>query len=185
MKSLCESLFDNELVEKVITFGDLYDLDHFYFSGSNNGYYAFDIFMISRLKHDFKIPDFDLKKYFTSVLKGFKYDQSIGGKPDKQSKNRPYITNVLYYIITNFDMSTDYSEDIKRWAKFYGPDKNINDLLSRLCTYFRRKLSAYIYGNGSLYVNASYDNSGNIKIMIGKWQSRGVNQFITFVFRKK
>ena len=175
MKSLKESLFDDDLISREIKFKDLYKFDHFYFSGSNGGYYALDNLRISNLKKDFgRIPSTISKADCTT---------QFPTNDDKQTRNRLFIANVLLYLINEFDMST--RNDIN-FFKFYYDDKEVNETLRNVCGYLSKKLFVYRVGNRPVYINAYYDkNSKDITIMIGKYQTRGWNQSANFVFKKK
>ena len=175
MKSLSESLFDDDLVSKDIKFKDLYKFDHVYFSGANNGYYAFDNLMVSKLKKDFgKIP-------ITISKSDCKTQFAVNN--DTQTRNRLFITNTLLYLINEFDPSTKIDPG---FFKFYYDDKEVNEMLSKICMYLSRKLFVYRAGDRSLYINARYDKiSKSITIMIGKYQTRGWSQSANFVFEKK
>ncbi len=171
-----ESLFDNDLVSRDIKFGDLYEFEYYSFSGANAGYYAFDNLMVSKLKRDFGgIP---------SILHASDCKTNFIDNKDKQSRNRTFIANILFYLINEFDMSMDIKN---RMYKFYYHDAEVNEILSKLCGYLSSKLYTYRIGDRSIYINANYnETSKNITIMIGKYQTRGgFNPHVNFVFKKK
>ncbi len=175
MKSLKESLFDDDIISKDLKFKDFYKFDHVYFSGSNGGYYAFDNLRVSILKKDFgRIP---------VVISKSDCKTQFAANNDTQTRNRLFIVNTLLYLINEFDLSTKIDPGFFR---FYYDDKEVNEILSKICMYLSRKLFVYQLGNRSLYINARYDKiSKNITIMIGKHQTRGWSQSANFVFEKK
>lgn len=170
-----ESLFDSDIVSKDLTFEDFYKFTKCYFSGSSGGYYAYDVFRVDKLKQDFgKIPyyrDLHINNNFIEYK-------------DKQTRNRLFITNILLYLINQFDML--YKSSTPHPYRFYYDDKEVNDILSRVCTYLYRTLFKYRMGNKGIYINGHYNKiDGLITISIGKYQNRGANPCVNFVFKKK
>ena len=175
MKSLQESLFDSDIISKDLTFEDFYKFDVCYFSGLNGGYYAYDVFRVDKLKQDFgKIPyyrNLDINNIFTK-------------HKDKQTINRLFITNALLYLINQFNMS--YKPSTLNPYRYYYDNKEVNDILSRVCAYLLQTLSKYRMGNMGIYIYGSYSKTDEkITISIGKYQIRGSNPCVNFVFKKK
>ena len=175
MKSLKESLFDNDIVSKDLTFEDCYKFTKCYFSGSSGGYYVYDVFRVDKLKQDFnKI----------SYYHDLHINNNFIENKDKQTRNRLFITNTLLYLINQFNMS--YKPSIQPPYRFYYDNKEVNDILSRVCTYLHQTLYKYRMGDKGIYIDGHYNKiDGLITISIGKYQNRGVNPCVNFVFKKK
>ena len=177
---ITESLFDKDIVSKDLKIGDLYELDRFYFGGDNDGYYAFDIFSVKKLKLDFK------KSNLQDVIKYWKPKSFYGvdDSDDRRNRNRPFIINVLFHIINNY--SINYSYNKQSLYTYYGKDDVINNLLSNLSQYLLTTLLKYTDKATAPYISGGWDERHEeLFIRIGKYQTRGFNQYIKFIFKKK
>lgn len=171
---LSESMFDKGLIEKDITFGQVFELDGLYFGGSDGGVYAFNEISVSKLKKD-----------FPRVPKELEFDDVSYLGADDTAKNKLLILNTLLYIIGSFDLSTKYDEKITIY-QYYSPDKFQNDLMSNLSIYLLKTISKYTTNNKVPYISMVYDASQKEQtIRIGKYNKRGPNPYVAFKFKKK
>lgn len=179
MKTLAESLFDKDIIEKDLTFGDVWEFEGINFSGWNDGYYAYDKFKAGKLKKDYS----NVKREAEAKNKS-----SLVMNDDKQSQNRWVLSDIFLHIIKSFDMSkaNDNPKIVKRRYQYHTRDVSINNLMTNMSIYIEQALEKYVIGDKPPYIHMYYDDRKDILyISIGKPQTMGPAQVGIFEFKRK
>lgn len=184
MKTLTESLFDRDLVEKDIKFGDVYELECVYMQS----HFAFTALYTKRL----------IRRYSKYASRGGlnKYWVYYGDNPEWKKgipQDIEQICNVFIGIINNFNMSEANKEDPSadpKW-KFIVTSLGSNDPLANILrNKLRSLLLEYTKGNNShsVYVNTKYmyHNHECVHIKLGKnnYKQR-IPDYLELIFKKK
>ena len=183
MKSLTESLFDDNLVSKDIRLGDLYELEFVHLQSP----YCFNKLYTKRIiSQNSKLADEkDLKKYW------YYYGS------DKNYKTPPpemeAVSNVIIGKIENFPMSKAQGGSRGNGFSYVfiqGPNDPFSNALRQ---YLHEFIDPYIVAMQphQIYVDTNYKyhkQEGYIQVKIGKNTNRGrssIPDSIEIVFRKK
>lgn len=180
MKTLAESLFDKDIIEKDLTFGEVWEFEGITFGGWNCGYYAYDIYKASKLKKDYS----NVKRETETKNKS-----SLVMNDDKQSENRWVLSDIFLHIIKSFDMSNanDMSTSNRRFKFQYSTkDTGLNRLMTNMSIYLEQTLEKYVLGHKNPYVHMYYNERlDRLYVNIGKSQTMGPAQVGIFEFKRK
>lgn len=188
MKTLAESLFDDDLISKDIKLGDSYELECVYMQSR----YCFKKLYTKKIISQYSklAKEKDLKKYWTY----YGHDDKYKSPPPEMEA----VCNVFIGLIENFPMSKVHTEkgvDRKESAFVFtgGYNRGRNDSFSNA---LRRYLNDFVvqYEIGmhphDVYVDTDYtyhQQEGCIHVMIGKNKYSGnhVPDRMEFIFKKK
>ena len=183
MKSLKESLFDDNLVSKDIRFGDMYELECVYMKSP----FCFNKLYTKRIisQHPKWSKEKDLKKYWEYYGADKEYEV-----PPAEIEG---VCNVIIHVIENFPMKKAQGEPKDSgfsYAFIQGPNDPFSNALRQTLHDF---IYQYVIGMHphNIYVDTNYkygQKEGYVQVKIGKNTYKGRHNIpdrMEFIFKKK